>query len=105
MSNSATPYTSNADIPSIPVVPVSEKLTQANYPLWSAQVLSAIRAAQLDDLLTGVDLPPEKEITSVVDNKPVKSRNPAYSTWVAQDQAVLGYLLSTLTHETLQYVS
>jgi hypothetical protein len=105
MSNSATPSTSNATIPSILAVPVSEKLTHANYPLWSAQVLPAIHAAQLDDLLTCADLPPEKEITSVVDNKPIKSRNSAYSVWVARDQAVLGYLLSTLTHETLQHVS
>jgi hypothetical protein len=57
---------------------------KANYPLWSAQVLSVIRAAQLNDLLTGEDLPPEKEISSIVDNKPVKSGNPAYSAWVAQ---------------------
>jgi hypothetical protein len=105
MSNSATPSTSNATVPSILVVPISEMLTQANYPLWTAQVLPAIRAAQLDDLLTCADLPPEKEITSVVDNKLIKSRNSAYSVWVARDQAVLGYLLSTLTHETLQHVS
>jgi hypothetical protein len=60
---------------------------------------------QLDDFLPGEDLPPEKEFSSIIDNKPVKSRNPVYSTWVAQDQAVLGYLLSTLTHETLWHVS
>jgi hypothetical protein len=35
---------------------------------------------QLDDLLTGKDLLPEKEISSIVDNKPVKSCNPAYVT-------------------------
>jgi hypothetical protein len=60
--------------------------------------------AALDDLLTGDDLPPEKEITSIVDDKPVKSCNPAYLVWVARDQAILGYLLSMLTRETLQHV-
>jgi hypothetical protein len=69
----------------VPSVAVSEKLTKVNYPLWSAQVLPVIRAAQLDDLLVGADLPLEKEITLIVDNKPVKSRNPAYSAWVAWD--------------------
>jgi hypothetical protein len=29
------------------------------------------------------------------------SPNPAYTSWVARDQAVLGYLLSSLTRETL----
>jgi hypothetical protein len=46
-----------------------------------------------------------KEITTVVDDKPVKQYNPAYTPWVARDQAVLGYLLSTLTRETLMHVS
>jgi hypothetical protein len=35
---------------------------------------------------------------------PVKQRNPTYTTWMARDQAVLGYLLSSLTHETLMHV-
>jgi hypothetical protein len=46
-----------------------------------------------------------KEITTVVDDKPVKQYNPAYTPWVARDQAVLDYLLSTLTRETLMHVS
>jgi hypothetical protein len=79
LANSTTP------VPSILSVAISKKLTKVNYPLWSAQVLPAIRAMQLDDLLTGEDLPPKKKISSIIDNKPVKSRNPAYSAWVPQD--------------------
>jgi hypothetical protein len=102
MSNSATSSTSTAiAVPSIFIVPVSKKLIKTNSPLWSAQLLPAIRAAQLDDLLTGAVLPLEKELTMVVDDKPVKKHNPVYSAWVAQNQAVLRYLLSTLTRETL----
>jgi hypothetical protein len=97
-----TSAASFAAVPSILAIPISEKLTKANR---SAQVLSTIHATQLDDLLTGVDMQSEKELTMIIDDKPVKSRNPAYSMWVARDQAVLGYLLSTLTHETLQHVS
>jgi hypothetical protein len=41
-----------------------------------------IRAAQLEDLLTGNDLPPDKDITTTVNKKSVKQRNPAYSAWV-----------------------
>jgi hypothetical protein len=64
-----------------------------------------IQAAQLEDLLTGNDLPPDKDITTTVNKKSVKQRNPAYSAWVTRDQAILGYLLSTLTRENLQHVS
>jgi hypothetical protein len=64
-------------IPSILVVPVSEKLTRANYPLWSAQVLPAIRATQLEDLILSVEKAPEKEITVVIDNKSAQLRRGA----------------------------
>jgi hypothetical protein len=36
------------------------------------QVLPGIHATQLDNLLTGVDLPSEKDITTVVADKPIK---------------------------------
>jgi hypothetical protein len=92
-------------IPSILAVPVNEKLTRANYPLWSAQVLLAIRAAQLEDLILGVEKAPEKDITVVIDDKSLQQWNPTYTAWVVRDQAVLGYILSTLTRETLMHVS
>jgi hypothetical protein len=76
-----------------------------NYPLWSAQVLPAICAAQLDERLTGDDQQPDKDVTVMVDDKPIKKRNPAYTTWMAQDQAILGYLLSMLTRKTLMRIS
>jgi hypothetical protein len=51
-SSAASSTTSTTAFPSILFIAASEKLTKANYPLWSAQVLPVIRAAQLDDLLT-----------------------------------------------------
>jgi hypothetical protein len=100
-----SPTTTTATVPSLLTAFVSEKLTKANYPLWSAQVLPAIRAAQLKDLLLGVEKAPDKEITIKVDGKTEQQRNPADTAWLAQDQAVLGYILSTLTRETLLHVS
>jgi hypothetical protein len=41
----------------------------------------------------------------VVDEKSVQEANPAYVLWVTRDQAVLGFLLSSLTRETLMHVS
>jgi hypothetical protein len=92
-------------IPSILTVPVSEKLTRAHYPLWSAQVVPTIRAAQLEDLIFGVEKAREKEITVLTNDKSTQQWNPAYTAWVAQDQAIIGYILSTLTYETLMHVS
>jgi hypothetical protein len=67
--------------------------------------LSALRAAQLDDLLTGDEKEPDTEITVIIDEKSIKQRNPAYTAWMARDQAVLGYLFLSLTRETLMHVS
>jgi hypothetical protein len=103
-SPTTTPSLSSTTVLSILIGLISEKLTISNYPLWSAQVLPAIRATQLQDL-TGDEKPPEKDVTVMVEGKSATQRNPAYTAWMAHDQAVLGYLLSSLTRETLMHVS
>jgi hypothetical protein len=104
-SAAATSSSLSTTIPSILVVPTSEKRTKSNYPLWHAQVLPALHVVQLDDLLTSEEKQPDKEITVIIDEKSVKQCNLASTEWMACDQAVLGYLLSSLTHETLMHVS
>jgi hypothetical protein len=106
MGSIIVPSTSSTTaILSILAVPISEKLMKSNYPLWSAQVMPPLRAAQLEDLVTGAEKPPEKTIDVVVDGKTVNQPNPAYTNWVIRDQAVLGYLLASLTRETMLHVA
>jgi hypothetical protein len=63
--------------------------------------MPAIRAVKLEGFLTGVEKVPSKIIASKDDKgQDVEQHNPTYSQWVAHDQAVLGYLLSSLTRET-----
>jgi hypothetical protein len=63
--------------------------------------MPAIRAVKLEGFLTGVKKVPSKIIASKDDKgQVVEQHNPTYSQWVAHDQAVLGYLLSSLTRET-----
>lgn len=63
---------------------ITETLSKNNLGLWKLQVLPAIRGAQLE-----IDI-------KDANGKIVKGANPAYSTWMAQGQQVLGYLLSTM---------
>jgi uncharacterized membrane protein YgcG len=111
MSSSSVPSPTTTTAPSILSISINEKLTKSNYPLWRAQVLPAVRAARLEGLLTGDEQAPEEFIIITKDDKTTtKQRNPAYVScayvsWAACDQAVLGYLLSSLTRETLQHVS
>jgi hypothetical protein len=111
MGSSAMPSTTSipsttTTIPSILSISISEKLTKMNYPLWRALVLPALRIAQFEGLLTSDDLPSTKQINVTNDDKTATSiENPAYIAWVARDQAILRYLLSSLTHKTLMHDS
>jgi hypothetical protein len=78
MSSSSLPFSSTT-IPSIISIPISEKLTKTNYPLWCAQVLSVIHAAQLECLITDAEKASEQFISVTNDDKTVsKEINPAY---------------------------
>jgi len=66
--------------------PVAEKLTRDNFRLWKAQVLPAIRGAQLMSILEGKTLAPSP--TMEVENAEKKEvvPNPEYGQWLAKDQ-------------------
>jgi hypothetical protein len=49
--------------------PPSEKLTRSNYPIWWAQILPAIRGAQLVGLLDGTDAAPAKTLSQAPTDK------------------------------------
>jgi hypothetical protein len=104
MANSSA-MSSTSSITTILAIPIIEKLSKTNYPLWSAQVLPPIRSAQLYGFLTSDEEQPEKTLIVTIDEKPVQQANPTYASWVTQDQAVLGFLLSSLTRETLMHIS
>jgi hypothetical protein len=98
----------SSSISTIPVsftIPVAEKLTKINYRLWHAQILPAIREAQLEDLLTGADEKSAKTISVKTGDTVTQKANPDYVRWVTHDQALLGYLLSSLTQEILMGVT
>jgi hypothetical protein len=82
--------------------PVYEKLSRDNFLLWKAQVLPPIRGAQLDDILDGTEAAPAKTIE---DDKKQVVPNPAYSTCLAKDQQVLGYLVNSLSTMVLAQVA
>jgi hypothetical protein len=78
-------------------LPISEKLSKNNLQLWKLQVLPAVCGAQLEDHLSSTVAPPPKEIVVKRGDKEEKEANPEYTRWLALDQQVLSYLLSTMT--------
>jgi hypothetical protein len=104
MSSSAAQH---ADLSSLGFLPVSEKLTRGNFPLWHAQVLSSIRGAEVFEFLNPTAKPPAQYLPKKKpdDAEEVPILNEEYSAWVAKDQQVLSYLLVSLSREILQQVS
>jgi hypothetical protein len=87
---------SSTTIPSL-ALPVLEKITNSNYLLWHAQIMSAIRAMQLEGFLDGSEKKPSKIVQDTIGDSVVDESNPTYVYRVARDQSVLGYLIASLT--------
>ena len=85
--------------------PIIEKLTKTNLVFWKAKVLPTIREVQLKDLLDATATPSPKEVDDKDGDRIVKVPNPDYTKWVALDQQVLSYLLTTMSREGLAQVA
>ncbi|XP_021321638.1 uncharacterized protein LOC110437500 [Sorghum bicolor] len=85
---------------------VTEKLAHNNYPMWKMQVLSALKGAQLASFINSEAKPPSSflEPMKVEDKKEPPKTNPEFESWVAKDQTVLHFLLSSLSKEILGQV-
>jgi hypothetical protein len=82
-------------------VQITEKLTKTNYRLWRVQILPAVRATQLEDILTGIQrMPglPAKTVAVKTDDTTTAMPNSEYVKWMTRDQALLSYLLSSGRH-------
>jgi hypothetical protein len=64
-----------------------------------------MKGARLEGFLTGTAKMLGEFIVMKEGDKEIKTPNPAHENWVAMDQQVLGFLLSSVTREVLQQVS
>jgi hypothetical protein len=72
--------------------------------LWKAQVLAAIKGAQLDGFIEPTAAAPDRFFAGAKEGDPLVV-NLEYSSWVAKDQTVLSYLLSNLGRDIAAQVS
>ncbi|KAK6131263.1 hypothetical protein DH2020_034998 [Rehmannia glutinosa] len=75
---------------------VSVKLTESNYLIWEQQISTTVTGYGLEDFLTGKSMPPSKYVAA-----DSESINPAYVSWVRQDQILASWLLSSLSESIL----
>jgi hypothetical protein len=90
-----------SSIPSSFSIPVTEKLLKTNYQVWCVQVMPAIHAAHLEDLLLGIEKMLAKMIADKDGDTAMMKPNPDYFNWITWDQALLSYIFSSLTCEML----
>jgi hypothetical protein len=99
-----TMTSTNSTLTGVPALqPISEKLTRSNLPIWRALVVSALKGAQLSKFLEGKVVAPEQTLAS--DDKKVKMPNPKSAIFIAEQQQVLNFLLSSLSKEMLEHVA
>lgn len=58
----------------------------------------------MEGYITGAKQAPAAEVDAKEGDKLVKVSNPAYETWVAEDQQVLSYMLASVSKEILTQV-
>ncbi|KAK1596481.1 hypothetical protein QYE76_007619 [Lolium multiflorum] len=82
--------------------PPPEKLSRENHLFWKAQVLPALRGAQVMGLLDGTDPAPLTTLKVLDDDKKeISIPNPDYDSWLARDQTVLSFLTKGLNQDIL----
>jgi hypothetical protein len=94
----SSPSGSNA---TIILHPTTEKLTRANQTTWRIQVLATLCGAQLEGFITGKKKAPAAEIQEKVGDTTVTVANSEYEDWLAADQQVLSFILTSVTKEVL----
>ncbi|KAH9696661.1 retrovirus-related pol polyprotein from transposon RE2 [Citrus sinensis] len=81
------------------------KLDRSNFLIWRKQVLTSIRGNRLEDFISENQIIPEQHIIqTTVDGSVQKVDNPAYINWRAQDQILLGWLLSSVNEDILSSI-
>nr|KAJ0214523.1 hypothetical protein LSAT_V11C400210300 [Lactuca sativa] len=78
------------------------KLNRSNFQLWKAQLVPIFKGVQLFGYLDGSIKSPLAKVSTGVDAEARETNNPEYNSWMVQDQAVIGGLLSSITKEILQ---
>ncbi|KAL5855592.1 hypothetical protein ACOSQ4_005394 [Xanthoceras sorbifolium] len=82
------------------------KLDKTNYVNWKAQVTAAIKAFELEEMISSSHQPPNQFIEEL-DDEGVKilKPNPQYRAWKRADQILLCWLLSTISAGELGQVN
>uniref|UniRef100_A0A803PPU3 Retrotransposon Copia-like N-terminal domain-containing protein n=1 Tax=Cannabis sativa TaxID=3483 RepID=A0A803PPU3_CANSA len=86
------------------IVPLNLRLDRSNYLYWQCQVLSTVRAHQLEEFLTGARARPPATIIDPSD----ESRsipNPELADWLSLDQFLMSWLFNSISERMLGHVT
>lgn len=105
MSSSSSSIAANPFQFSLIGCPVTKKLSKNNFPLWKMQVLSALCGCQLEHFIQPETAAPPKQIPKSAEKPTELIDNPEYKEWVAKDQQIVNYILTSISKEIQVQVS
>ena len=83
--------------------PLNIRLNYTNYTFWRFQILSAVRAHDLEGFLFGTKIKPKEFIIDLLDSNTTLN-NPDYFSWIRLDQFLMSRLLSSIIEQMLGHV-
>ena len=89
-----------------PLAPIAIRLDRDNYAYWRSQVVPAVRAHDLDGFLFGTRPCPAQFLELLIESFSTATApvNPLYAVWIRTDQAILSWLLNSISEEMLGHV-
>jgi hypothetical protein len=82
--------------------PITEKLTRGNFLIWKALVITTLKDAQLSEFLDS-DVGAPAECIIISGDKKAKMSNPKFTIFIAKQNQVLNFLLSSLSKVMLEF--
>lgn len=86
------------------IVPLTLRLDRNNFFYWRSQVLSTVRAHQLEGFLTGTRIRPPATIVDSSDTSRTQP-NPEFADWIRLDQFLLSWLFNSISEGMLGHVA
>ncbi|XP_062075179.1 uncharacterized protein LOC133779204 [Humulus lupulus] len=88
------------------LAPITIRPNRENYPYWRSQVIPAVRAHECNGFLFGTRPCPPQYLDPPADPNPLLPRqvNPQFTLWIRTDQAILSWLLNSISEAMMGHV-
>ena len=106
--NTQTTHSTSASTPNNSMFqnlsPLTIKLDRANYSFWRSQVIPALRAHDLEGYVLGTEICPSQFTDHISSDVSSKQVNSAFTLWIRMDQAIMSWLLNSISESMFGHI-